>query len=532
MQPHAHCIIKQTDFIQIKLLFYALIRITFLFFVIIVLFSFGLNAQKVNESTIYKDGNGVGEPYSICGEVFDAEHKKPLSYTNIFVLGSAVGVISNEHGGFCIEMKGLSDSDTMRFQYVGYKTLKVSVGQLKINSTVYLTEDILDLSEMVVFGDAPDARSVVKQVIDNKDKNYKRTTSQRQVFMRSRYSNTFKKLKMDYKKSDIAELQPEILEAIQKKMPRVSGSFTDFLGNVYTHKSLPDSSSIKIKPIRTVCLREDDNAELKRIEKTFNALFKSTAGDEYWKVKTGVLSQKIQFVHPDSTLRDSLKEDKWLIKHFNGSMRWRLKYTFLNDEDKWEFLYKTGRYDYNMLGGTHVNGEDVYVISFEPDGRGLYVGRLYISTQTYALIRADYRYAPLRNGTDFSIFSVAYNENQFEGSVSFEKMNDNYVLKYFSLRTGSMVSFDRNISLLKKRERFMFDKKEKELKLALNVIAQSEYSVEYLVLNESEISESLFNNVVQRKFMDVKYVSEFDDELWRGYSIIEPIKSMKAYRKQ
>lgn len=46
MQPHAHCIIKQTDFIQIKLLFYALIRITFLFFVIIVLFSFGLNAQK------------------------------------------------------------------------------------------------------------------------------------------------------------------------------------------------------------------------------------------------------------------------------------------------------------------------------------------------------------------------------------------------------------------------------------------------------------------------------------------------------
>ncbi len=32
--------------------------------------------------------------------------------------------------------------------------------------------------------------------------------------------------------------------------------------------------------------------------------------------------------------------------------------------------------------------------------------------------------------------------------------------------------------------------------------------------------------------MEIIYVDQFDDKLWSGYSIIEPTKQMREYRKQ
>jgi hypothetical protein len=218
--------------------------------------------------------------------------------------------------------------------------------------------------------------------------------------------------------------------------------------------------------------------------------------------------------------------------HYSRRLKNKFKYNLLDNKDDWEFLHSTGKYKYSIIGGTRVNGEDVYIIDFTPKSGGEFVGRMYISMDTYALIRADYEYAPEKTGTDFQLFGVGYTENQFSGSIYFEKVDSTYKLKYFSKKAGSFATFDRNIALLKKKEKFLFDKKLKEIKIGVEMALNSEQSVEVLILDEEDITHQQFIDFEQEKYMEVIYVEQFDNNLWKGFSIIEPTKQMREYKKR
>lgn len=151
---------------------------------------------------------------------------------------------------------------------------------------------------------------------------------------------------------------------------------------------------------------------------------------------------------------------------------------------------------------------------------------------TYALIRADYEYAPEKTGKDIHLLGVGYTEDQYSGSIYFEKKDSTYNLKYFSKKQGSYVTFDRSISLLKKRKRFFFDKTLNEAKVGIEVSLRSEQSFELLVLNDKKISNKQFTEFEEKKVMEIVYVDQFDDKLWKGFSIIEPTEQMREYKKQ
>ena len=54
---------------------------------------------------------------------------------------------------------------------------------------------------------------------------------------------------------------------------------------------------------------------------------------------------------------------------------------------------------------------------------------MYISIRTYALVRADYEYAEGKTGRDIHLFGIGYTENEFSGSIYFEKKEENYILQ-------------------------------------------------------------------------------------------------------
>ena len=68
-----------------------------------------------------------------------------------------------------------------------------------------------------------------------------------------------------------------------------------------------------------------------------------------------------------------------------------------------------------------MNSENVYVIDFSPKEKGLFQGRLYISIETFALIRADYKYAPNKLGKEISMLGLGFSQTNFSGSIYFEK---------------------------------------------------------------------------------------------------------------
>lgn len=469
------------------------------------------------------------------GIVIDSKSKDPLPYANIYVLRTTDGVISNEKGNFSLNIADLKESDTVCFQYIGYKTKNISFKQLQDSSTILLEEELFNLSETLIFGSIPNLKEIVKKVIENKDGNYKKVTSKSKVFIRQRDNSDINNFDLDLRRTSFEELDENLIRTIERAMPKNSISYTDFMGNFFTSAVKEDSIKYKIDPIKTVSLKEKDIAELEQLEKLFEDVFTNIDKDEYWKVKTGIFGQKIDMNEESNDTvveQDTTNNNRRKLLYFNNRIANNLNYSNLDDEKQWEFLYKPSRYKYTLAGGIAVNGEDVYIIDFEPNNSGMYIGRMYISRETYALVKADYKYAPGKNGRDISLLGVSYSENQFKGSVYFQKNDGTYKLKYFSKTEGASVGFDRSIALLKKRKRWLFDKTLNEIKVGVNVEIESSSLVEFLILEENEISHNQFSNFKQHEYMNVIYVDQFDEDLWKEYSIIEPTRQMREYRKQ
>ena len=52
-----------------------------------------------------------------------------------------------------------------------------------------------------------------------------------------------------------------------------------------------------------------------------------------------------------------------------------------------------------------------------------------------------------------------------------------------------------------------------------------------LVIEEGPINKNQFNDIKEKENVNIIYVDQFNEDLWKGYSIIEPIKQMKEYKK-
>lgn len=500
---------------------------------LITLFSFFYCfSQTATDSIVSSENQSDNTNELLRGYVLNIDTHEALPYTNIYVLNKNTGVISNEKGVFSINISNLESTDSLRFQYIGYKTKNVTIGDLITSSTVYLKEEIFNLSETFIFGNTLNAESIVKKVLENKEYNYSRIFTKNQTFIRQRNTGDIS-TKIKFKKSTITELDKEMIKMVEEKMPKQTTSYTDFLGDIYFSDEQNDSISLKLNAIRTVSLKEKDFAELEQLESIFENMFEDTEEEEYWKVKSGIFGQKIELDEDDDASKDTISENKnKRLYYFSRGVNYQLRYSNMDDKKAWEFLHNTGRYKYKVVGGTSVNGEEVYIIDFSPKSSGNYIGRMYITMRSFALIRADYEYASGKTGRDIHLLGVGYTENHFTGSIYFEKKDSIYCLKYFSKKTGNHASFDRDVALLKKRKRFLFDKKLKEIKLGVDLIVDMEDSFELLFLNNEEITESHFNEFKQQDHLEILFVEQFDDKLWEGYSIIEPTVQMREYKKQ
>ncbi|MCD4681668.1 MAG: carboxypeptidase-like regulatory domain-containing protein, partial [Bacteroidales bacterium] len=315
------------------------------------------NSQTTQDSTIIESTKNNYSNTELKGLVLDIDKQTVLPYANIYVLHKNKGVISNEKGHFSINISDLDKTDTLRFQYIGYKTRNITIGQLETSSVVYLKEEIINLSEILIFGSPPDPVTIVKKVLENKDSNYKRTTGKNQTFIRERYISDIDEISLNYKKSSITELNREMIELVEKKIPKYSTSYTDFLGYFYFTKDQDDSITLKIDPIRTVSLKDKDIAELEQLVSVFENIIADTEEKEYWKIKSGVFSTKLDMDDENDELeKDSLNENTKKLSFFSRRVEYQLDYSLLDNKNQWEFLHNTGKYKYTLAGGTRVNG--------------------------------------------------------------------------------------------------------------------------------------------------------------------------------
>tara|TARA_B110000091_G_scaffold184418_1_gene203675 strand:+ start:164 stop:1636 length:1473 start_codon:yes stop_codon:yes gene_type:complete len=450
------------------------------------------------------------------------EKNAPLPYVNIISMNTGKGTISNKSGGFSININSLNN--TIRFQCIGYKTKNYNIENLKNNSIILLSENIYDLDEILIINTTQDPEEIVRNILKNKNLNYKNITKKEQVFIRKRNMADMLKLKLNYNKNTISEITPEMVQLVEKNIPKHNQSYSDLLTDIYIKES-----ELKFNPIKIVELKKDDNEELKSIGETFEKLIKDTKKDEFWRVKTGIIRQRLTKEDNDSLEIDS--SNTISINPYKNDIQGYQDYATFKDKKQWEFLHKTNKYNFEIIGGTTVNSENVYVIDFSPKEKGLFIGRLYISIETSALIRADYEYAPNKLGDEMNMFGLGLAQTNFSGSIYFEKDINKYNLKYFSFQNTKKISVKRQIALQKMKKRLLINKKIKEIKIGVDMLMEINETIELLVIDQAKISDIVFDNFIEKEHVNVDYVNQFDKNLWKNYNIIEPTQKMKEYKK-
>ncbi len=472
----------------------------------------------------------------VKGKIVNKFSGKPLPYTNITIQGTAHGSVSNEDGMFSLNTQGFKGNDTLVVSFIGFKTQKFALSQIKAFHTISLEEDLINLSEAFVFGKPPKPKDIIKKMIKNKAKNYSPIFKKSKVFVRKRGTEDILHLNIDTKKSTIKGLDKKMMKEIVAKIPRHNLSYSDFLGEVYF--SDKKESRLKLQPIQLIKLQEKNHEKLNNIDKNIEEVFKKTAKNEFWKVKSGIFGSKIDIKDNSKdttkTAADTIdltnKASTHRIAHYiKRKYQW---FTNLDDIKEWDFLYDLSDYEYTFNSGTRINGEDVFIIDFTPKRSGKFKGKLYITMKSYALIRADFAYAPGKHGFNIQLFGVGYRKTGFKGSILFEKIGETYQVKYFSYSESERTSFKRPIALLKKRKRFLFNKTLNKLKIDVDMAVQSGEAVEMFFLENKPITEKEWNSFKQSKHTDIKYVKQFSDANWKGYSIIEPTKKMRDYKKR
>jgi hypothetical protein len=128
----------------------------------------------VVEFTVYgkPNQNDTSAVISVSGKVLDKITQKPVSYANVYLVGSSIGTVTNTDGEFLIKVPKEKSKEQIGVTHLSYKTYKVAVEQLKdLNNTILLDQDIIPLSEVVIRSDDPVI--LLKGALYNIKKNYR-----------------------------------------------------------------------------------------------------------------------------------------------------------------------------------------------------------------------------------------------------------------------------------------------------------------------------------------------------------------------
>lgn len=466
----------------------------------------------------------------IHGLVIDTATDKPMSFVNIAVVGSTYGTVSNQNGEFTINLEKIDQADSIAFYYIGYGTFTTEICDLRDGMTVKLKEKPVKLRTIAIIANPYSPKELIKKALERREENYPLIAQRREVFKRSNsasYINTFDLL---LKKSTIPEIDENLVNEMVDSIPRYNRSYTDQLYTLYTIPTDSAKTKNKVEGIKKVILKEDDGGELGRIEKVLTDLFDTQTDDKtFLKYKTGPFFFKeshvqVSGLEDDSTaMADKMNDSLYLKNIFTlyflvGEMGWN-----------WDFIQKPNRYKYHNDGIIGIGGEDAYALSFTAALGGDYNGMIYISIETYAILRIEYSLRDRKKQKGIKLLGVNFNEEEDAGLLLYEKDKFGYFLKYSMRQSANRYGIKRPFEIIRKEKRFLLNKKLYEIALDMNLQGYQESCYETLVVFREKFNKENFE-AIQERGVKPERITSYSDTIWEGYSIIEPTKQMKEYQ--
>jgi len=494
---------------------------------------------------IFLQGQLEASDKIVRGNIFDFETNAPLPFANISILGKNIGTISNSDGYFIFHIRNVSESDTICFNYIGYEILKLKVLELKDSINISLHPIACELNEVLVYNKNLTPKEIVELTYQNYKKNHSSPDIRQKVFFhRFITTNLPSKKTITLLRSDVPSANKDFFRELSNSL---NCKYVDYQDAIfYRYYSNKD---VKLVPIKGISINENSETEsrkllekkLKLIETTLDNWSKDTK--TYYKMRSGIFSIKLDNKNDVDTVEnklDTVKNKKQRDKKY-----YYIRSTTVNREvnniineytnvesENLEFINNTKKYNYKLVGLTNSNYDPAYIISFTPKKRGLFGGKMYISTSSYAILQLDYNYLEGKASQKFHLLGLGHSVNFKKGHIIFEKGPKNYFIKYINVEKEESMSFDRNICLVRKKKRTFIDKKLNEIKVNINLKVEIKNKFELLVLEREKINPDMMLKISQPKFVKYKKENSYSSEFYRNNSLFAPTLELRKYRRK
>jgi hypothetical protein len=476
--------------------------------------------------------------YPISGYILDSENKSPLPFASISVAGTNRGSISNNQGFFQLDGKGLLDTDTLLFSYLGYSRAEIPFNKFRDGQRVLLSPSTIDLKEVTIFSRNLSPEEIIARVRDKFSENHPLPPQKQRIFMHNFVRTPYSKdNRIQLLRSDFQSFNKELYEDLYSRIPDEFIDYNDAIFNLYSY-----DGKHKLKPVQAVSLQEGSSKELFRLVenslKDFIDEFYETIKDEdtYFKVKTGIFGTKIGEGSPEDYDPEESRSDSLYYSTSTGSVKYEL-IEALNDYSRidgkhLEFLEKPNRYHYKDEGLSWFDNEPVFKISFIPRAKGHFTGTIYVSTSSFAILQMEFSYAEGKYNDRIKLLGFGYSLDYVKARVIYEKVGSIYLVKYVSAEEIENTFVERKFSILKKKKRFLIDKELNEMKFSADIKLRINSRFEILVLDRETIDENTFQEIEEQKFVQFRKEYSNSPDIWKNRTVIVPGDALKDFERK
>tara|TARA_R110002033_G_scaffold169897_3_gene211282 strand:+ start:52910 stop:54439 length:1530 start_codon:yes stop_codon:yes gene_type:complete len=480
---------------------------------------------------------------TISAKIVDSITQQAIPFATI-QWSTDKGVITNEEGQFNIIIDAtIKPKDSLYITCIGYETLGKTFNEFT-DSIVYLSPKTIALNNVIVSNKQYTAEEIIALVKENLDNNYTKELTKKRIFFRERNYQNLNKTNYSKFESTISAFNSKFLDQLIASVPKSDEHYTETLFDLYGNF---EKEKQKINLIKASELY-DKNSEIdvKTLEEKFNKIIKDNVKTtSYFKVKSGIFGSKVEsddlFGTPvDSTdvaalnkkLEQEQKRKENRKKYFAKGIKNDVSSVFENlifmDDTDLNFITKSRKYKFSLLDFVYLGQDAVYVLKFEPKGSADYKGTIYVNSDDFAVVRAEYE--NVKSIKTFKLLGISMNEYLAKGKMIFYKGdNDRYNLRYLEKENGTSIGVKRPLKIIEKNKIVKGRNKQNELSLKMDLGITSTSKYEIVVFDTENTSITDFDSLTEDNSILPTYMPRYNPEFWKGHTIIEPNAAIREF---
>ncbi|MEM1003654.1 MAG: carboxypeptidase-like regulatory domain-containing protein, partial [Bacteroidota bacterium] len=187
-------------------------------------------------------------------------------------------------------------------------------------------------------------------------------------------------------------------------------------------------------------------------------------------------------------------------------------------------------YDYSYVDATMYNGELVHIIGYEPRrSKAKFEGVLYITDESYAVIKADYKYGKGKRGEKLNLkllLGIKFVENVKQGTIIYGKEANYYQPKYIKEESGSYFYVNRPIKFIEN------SKQKRKVGFRFLIEGNNRNKNELLIVSQESLDRNKFEAFEETDKTPYQRLKQYDPTIWSEHTSLEPLQEMKTFKAE